>query len=137
DVFDAESLQTGVASLEDVFARKPTSVRTVGDWKEYLGGDHQLLATTVLPQRFAGHLLAGSERVHVGGVEEVDSGFDLAAEKRHGMGLRENRRARFGRAVADATEGQARYPQTGATQASVFHRDLPDINCIAAVTPPV
>ena len=75
-------------------------------------GKNTLVAMTissmlaVFPQGAAGDLLADAERVHVGGVEEVDAGLERAAKERLRRGLVEDPRPPLGRAVAHAAEAQ-------------------------------
>ena len=64
--------------------------------------------------RASGDFLARAERVHVGGVEEVDSRLDGLAEERLRGGLVEDPRTPLGTAEAHASQGEARDGEAGA-----------------------
>ncbi len=82
DVIDAEALEAGVDGGHDVLAREAAVVGRVAHGVEDLGGNHQLFAAGLeLAQQLAGDALALAERVDVGGIEEVDAGFDGAADE--------------------------------------------------------
>ena len=69
----------------------------------------------------SGNFLADAQRVHVGGVEEVDAGLDRPAEEGTRGGLVEHPRAPVRVAVAHAAQAQPRYGYAGAAQKGVFH----------------
>jgi hypothetical protein len=63
----------------DVLAREAAIVGRVRHGIENFGGDDDVLARAgELLQRAAGDLFAGSKRVHVGSIEEVDACLDGA-----------------------------------------------------------
>ncbi len=108
DGFDAEPAETGLASLDDVFAGQADHVRRPRTHlEEHLGGDDQFVESAILPEKLARDLLAPADRVHVGGVEEVEAEFKGAAEERAGGGLVEDPGAPGWIAIAHAAEAKA------------------------------
>ena len=112
DVVDAEALEGGVDGGHDVFAREAAVVGRVGHGVEdFCGEDEVLAAGLELAEEFAGDALAFADGVHVGGVEEVDAGFDGAADEGAGLVFFEDPLAPLFAAVghhAEAEWGDAR-----------------------------
>ena len=82
DVIDVETLERGVDGGHDVLAREAAVVRRVGHGAADFGGDDEVFAAGLeLAEEFAGDDLTVAERVHVGGVEEVDASLDGALDK--------------------------------------------------------
>ena len=82
DVVHAQSAQTGVHLGEDRLPGQAGEVGAVAHPTVHLGRHHQLVAPTVVGQGPADDLLAGSGRVDVRGVEEVDPCLDRRADQR-------------------------------------------------------
>src|SRR5260370_27643443 len=73
-VVGAEPAQAGVNRLHDVLARESFLVGIVIHGEENFGGDHQLLPRRPkVFERAAQDLFADAERIHVGGVKEIDA----------------------------------------------------------------
>jgi hypothetical protein len=87
DVVGPESAQAVVDLGHDGLARQAGSVRPRSHPVVDLGRQHEIGAVGVLRQGAAEDLLAGTSRVDVGGVEEVDARFQRAADERAGGGL--------------------------------------------------
>ena len=78
----------------------------------------------IFPQGLAGDLLAHAQRVHVGGVEEVDSGLDGLAEEGHGRLFFQDPGPPLGTAVAHAAQAEAGDFDAGAAEISVLHGEM-------------
>ena len=81
DVIGAEPAQAVVDGVQDVLARQAALVRVVAHRVEDLGGDDDAVARGEVLQRAPSDFFAHADGVHVGGVEEVDAGFQRAAEE--------------------------------------------------------
>ena len=73
----------------------------------HLGGQHDLVAAGEVLQRPAGDLLAGPQRVHVRGVEEVDPGLDGLPDQRAAGFLVQRPRMTAAARLAEAHAAQA------------------------------
>jgi len=81
DVVGAQPRQAGIDLLQDRCAGEPGTVGAGPHPAVDLGGQHDVLAGGVLPQRPAGELLARALGVDVGGVEEVDPGVERGLDR--------------------------------------------------------
>ena len=76
DVIHAEAAEAGVDLGKDRLAGKPGAARAGAHASVYLGGDENLVAAGKVPDCATEDLCAVAERITVGGVEEVDAGFE-------------------------------------------------------------
>ncbi len=81
-------------------------VGVVAHGVEDLGGDDDAVARD-LGEGAAGDLFAGAERVHVGGVEEIDASVEGTAEEGLAGLFVEDPFAPLGRAIGHAAEAKA------------------------------
>src|SRR4029077_18763947 len=72
DAVGAEPGQGGVDLLHDGLAGQPGPAGTVVHLAEHLGGQHDVLATRIAPDRAAGDLFRGTGLVDVRGIPEGD-----------------------------------------------------------------
>ena len=86
NVVDAEALEGAVDGGHDVLAGEAAIVGAVGHGLKDLGGDDEFFAAGLeLAEELAGDTFALADGVHVGGVEEVDAGFDGALDEGAGF----------------------------------------------------
>ena len=121
DVIGAEAAQAGVDGVVDVFAREAALVGVVAHRVEDLGGDDDAVARGEVLQRAAGDLFADAVGVHVGGVEEVDAGFQRAADEGPAFLFLQHPVAPLLRAVCHATETEAGDLKAGRAKPNVVH----------------
>src|SRR5690606_1062696 len=128
DIIRAEALQAGVDRRHDVFARQTADIgRGIGgrtfDRKKYLGRNDGLIARQHFLYPAPGYDFTGTIRIHIGGVEEIDAGFDGELKKRtRVVGIQNPRMQAIARvAETHATETQARNFEAGAAQRDVIH----------------
>src|SRR5882724_7913580 len=105
----------------NMLAREPALVGIAAHRVEELGGDDHTVARRELLESAAGDLLADAERVHVGGIEEVDAELDGAPEERAALLFFEDPLAPFLRPVGHAAETDAGDLEAGGAEANVFH----------------
>ena len=96
---------------------------------EHLGRDHDLVAAGELLDRPPEHGLAGTEAVHVGGVEEVDARFPGFADERQGRGLVQHPFAPAGVAIGHAAQAQPRDVEARGAEAYIVHGDASRLPC--------
>ena len=110
--------------MKEVLARQAAVVRPIADRIKRLGRDDDLVAPGVLLQRAPGDLFARAERVHVGGVEEVDAVFQRTGEKRLAGRFVEHPLAPLRGTETHAPEADPRHFQTGRSEIDVVHVSL-------------
>src|SRR5437870_13851491 len=81
DVVGAEPGQGGVDLFHDRLAGQAGSAGTVVHLAEHLGGQHDVLAARIAPDRAAGDLFRGAGLVDVRGVPEGDAELDSLPEE--------------------------------------------------------
>jgi hypothetical protein len=124
DVVGAQPGQGGVDLLQDGPAGQAGPARAVVHLAEHLGGQHDVLATRIAPDRAAHDLLRGAGLIDVGGVPEGDAEVDGLLEKRLGLVVGQGPPVRAfggGVAVTHAAQRQPADLQSGLTQPGVFH----------------
>ena len=120
-VVGPETAQRAVDGGHQVFPREPAIVRIVGHRVERLGGEDRMVARAEVLHRAAEDLFRDAERVHVGGIEEVDALLERPLEKR-AAGLFSEHPAAPGRiAVGHDAEAEPRDFQAGAAKIHVLH----------------
>jgi hypothetical protein len=82
DVIHAEPGQAGVDLDKDRLARQPGAIGARAHAAVNLGRDYHFVAPRKIPNRPAEDLLAVAERVAIGGVEEIDAGFERLLDER-------------------------------------------------------
>ena len=108
DCLDAQSFQTRLAALHDVLARDTTHVRTVAHWEMDFGREYDLVQFGHLSEGTACYFLADAQRIHVGGVEEIDPELERFLEERPRVHVVENPGTPFWRPVGHAAETDPR-----------------------------
>src|SRR4029453_1943429 len=83
--------------------------------------DDDLIARREVAQRPSEHFLTRAERVHVGGVEEIDAKLERATDERAPLLFREDPRAPLRIAVRHRAQTDARDLQTSPTKIHVRH----------------
>src|ERR1700726_2218287 len=123
DVIHAEAAEAGVDLGKDRVARKPGAVRAGAHASVYLGGDDNLVAAGKVPDCATEDLFAVAEGITVGGVEEVDAGFERLLNEGFALLLAERPGviAPVAAAIAHAAEADARHVQAGAAELHVIH----------------
>ncbi len=122
DVIGTEALQAVIDGVMDVLAGEAAGVGIVTHGVEDFGGDDDLIARRAeLAQGAAGDLFTGAEGIHIGSVEEVDAGFDGAAEEGQGIGFFEDPFAPGFDAIGHGAQAELRNFETGGTQPLILH----------------
>ena len=127
DVVGAQAPKAGVDLGHDRLAGQAGAVRAGAHAMEHLGRDHNLVAPRGLCDDLTQDLFAAAGRIHVGRVEEVDSGVERAVDD-WTRGLEIQRPcvgSSTSRAEAHAAEAQPRHFEPGRTQSYVLHRHVP------------
>ena len=81
--------QAGVDLGQDRLARQAAAVGARAHRAIDLGGDHDLVAPREILDRAAEDLLAAAEGIAIGGVEEIDAGFERLLDERPALLLAE------------------------------------------------
>jgi hypothetical protein len=89
DIVHAKPAQAVVDFGEDRLARQPSAVGAGTHPAIDLGGDDHLVAAGEILDRAAENFLAAAERIAVGGVEEIDAGFERLLDERAAFFLAE------------------------------------------------
>ena len=107
DVVGVDAAQAVVDLREDRLARQPRAVRTEAHRVADLGRDDDLVAVGEVRKGAPDDLFARTLRVHVGGIEEVDAGFEGVLDQRPAVVLAERPHgvAAVGFDVGHAAEG--------------------------------
>jgi hypothetical protein len=79
----SEPLQRSIHRADQAGARRAPVVRPVAGRQAGLGGDQHVLAPPL--DRLAEHLFRSAGRIDVGGIEEVDAGFQADIDKAAGL----------------------------------------------------
>src|SRR6185437_10671886 len=83
DVIGSKPAQAVIDGVVNMFARETALVRIVSHGMEDFGRDDDTVALRCeITQSAAEDLFAHSQRVHVGGIEEVDAKFQRALNER-------------------------------------------------------
>jgi hypothetical protein len=109
DIVGAQAAERRVDRRQHVLARQPSIVRSWPHRVEHLGGDDDVVAAGEVPDGAAGDLLGDAERIHVGGVDEVDAELDRTLDDRPAAIFGEHPRAPAGVAVGHHAEADPRH----------------------------
>ncbi len=112
EVVGLQTAQRFVDGAQDSRARESLLVGLVADFESHLAGDDQLVAPAL--DGLAEHGFGHASLVHVGGVEEVDAGFDAAVDQFGRAGLIE----RF--AEGHSAEAETRDVEVGVGESAEF-----------------
>ena len=125
DVAGPQPAQAGLAALDDVMAGEALHVRALAHRHAHLGGDQEVIATSL--EHLADDLLGQAGRVHVGRVDHVDAGVTAHVDLASGPGDvgAADHGERAATAEGHGAQGQRRDLQAGAAQLTVFHRRIP------------
>ena len=121
DGLDPQAFETRFARLHNVLAREAAPVGARCHGPVHFAGQHDFLHAAIVAEGAPGDLLAHAERIHVGGIEEVDARLDGAAEERAGVLLTQHPGAPVRGAVAHAAEAEAGYRNAGRTECGIAH----------------
>src|SRR5262249_13883764 len=76
DILHAEPRKAGIDLGKDRLARQPGAIGTRSHAAVDLGGDHHLISAGEILYRTTENFLAVAERVAIGGIEKIDTGFE-------------------------------------------------------------
>ena len=130
DIVGAEPGQGGVDLLNDRFAGQAGSAGTLVHLAEHLGGQHDVLATRIAPDRAADDFFRRASLIGVRGVPEGDTELDGLPEERLRLVVGQCPPvSSFGRgvAVAHAAQREPADPQPGVTELGVLHLMVPSL----------
>ena len=122
DIIGSEAAEAVIDGMHDVLARKPALVGIVAHRVEHLGGDdHAVARGSEILERAPQNFLAHAQRIHVGGIEKVDSQFQRALDKRPALRLLQNPLAPLLRAVGHRAQADARHLEPCRSKSGILH----------------
>jgi len=122
DIVRAEPAQRVLDTLDQSRARRARIVRPLAHRQAGLGRDDHLIAPAL--DRRTQHLLRSAVRINIGGIEQIDPGFQADIDEPPcliDVRIAPGAEKRSLPAERPRTEAQGGNPEAGCTQMSVFH----------------
>ena len=122
DVVHPQAPQAVVDGMHNMLARQPAVIGIVAHWHVYLrGDDHAVAPRPKVFQGAAEDFFAFSDRIHVGGIEVINSEFQRLADEWPRLFLFEHPRPPLLRSVSHGAEAKTRNFQSSRSKIDVFH----------------
>src|SRR5437764_11806054 len=124
DIIRAKPSQAVVDRVHDVLAGEPAIVCVIAHRHvDLCRNDEPVTARPKIFQRAAENLFAFTDRIHVGGIEIIDSKLERFSNEWAGFFFFQNPRSPLLRAIGHGAKTQARYFQAGWSKVHIFHRE--------------
>ena len=124
-VVHLQPAQAVVNGVVDVLAREAALVQVITHHSEDLGGhDEPVTRRPEVLEGTAQDLFADTERINVGGIEEVDAGFDGLTDERPAFLFLQHPFTPLPGTVSHAAQANTRNLYSARTEIDVFHSTL-------------